>query len=188
VTRAFVLLLLLAQPARTPPTPQDWDAAERAIVRLKPAAFKDLPANVRADLDRRQCTIPQPGGLVDVGGPHNVISGQFTSQKSTDIAVLCSTGGVSSILVYRGGATKDVAMLAAMADKGFLQTGPENRIEFSRALRAASPARMRIYHEAFGTGQMPRLDHDGIEDAFVGKASTVRYWTGGKWQELQGAD
>lgn len=181
-----VLIALLAQ-AGGFPQQRDWDAAERNITRLMPAAFPDLPAAVRADLDRRQCTIPQPDG-VDGAGPHNVIRGRFTSQRSTDIAVLCSKGGVSTILVYRDGATKDVATLAAMADKGFLQTGSPKAIEFSRAIGVATPPQMRIYHEAYGVGKMPRLDHDGINDAFVGKASTVRYWTGGKWLELQGAD
>lgn len=187
MTNALLFLLLLVQPVRTLPSPQEWDAAERAIVRLKPDAFKNLSPAVRTDLHRRQCSIPQPDGL-DGAGPHNVIRGRFTSQTSTDIAVLCSKGGVSTILVYRGGDTKDVATLAAMADKGFLQAGHAKPIGFSRAIGVASPAQMRIYHEAFGAGKMPRLDHDGIDDAFVGKASIVRYWTGGKWLELQGAD
>jgi len=182
----IVLIALLAQAAGFP-TQRNWDAAERDIKRLEPAAFPDLPAGVRADLGRRQCTIPQPDG-VDAPGPYNVIRGRFTSQRSTDIAVLCSKGGVSAILVYRDGATKDVATLAALADKGFLQTGSAKAIEFSRAINVATPAQMRIYDEAFGAGKMPRLDHDGINDAFVGKASTVRYWFGGKWLDLQGAD
>jgi hypothetical protein len=182
----IVLIALLAQAAGFP-AQRDWDAAERNIKRLEPAAFADLPAAVRADLGRRQCTIPQPDG-VDAPGPHNVIRGRFMSQQSTDIAVLCSKGGVSAILVYRDGATKDVATLAAMADKGFLQTGSPKAIEFSRAIGVATPARMRIYHQAFGVGKMPRVDHDGINDAFVGKASTVRYWHNGKWLELAGMD
>lgn len=187
MTRALLFLLLLVRPSPMLPSAQEWEAAERAIVRLKPAAFTNLPPTVRSDLDRRQCTIPQPDGLRD-SGPHNVIRGRFTSQSSTDIAVLCSSGGVSTILVYRGGDTKDVATLAAMTDKGFLQTGSAKAIEFSRAISVASPTQMRSYHEAFGAGKMPRLDHDGIDDVFVGKASIVRYWTGGKWLELQGAD
>lgn len=182
----FVLVALLAQTGGFPAT-SDWEAAERAIVRLKPDAFTHLPPAVRTDLNRRQCTIPQPDSI-DGAGPHNVIRGRFTSLSLTDIAVLCSNGGVSTILVYRGGDTKDVATLAAMADKAFLQTGSAKAIEFSRAISVASPTQMRIYHEAFGAGRMPRLDHDGIDDAFVGKASIVRYWSGGKWLELQGAD
>ena len=181
----FALVALLAQ-AGGVPAQRGWDAAQRAIVRLKPDAFKNLSPAVRTDLDRRQCTVPQPDGVDH--GPHNVISGRFTSQTSTDTAVLCSNGGVSTILVYRNGTTKDVAMLAAMADKEFLQTGNSKVIEFSRAIRVATPAQMRSYHEAFGAGKTPRLDHDGIDDAFVGKSSIVRYWSAGKWLQLQGAD
>ena len=79
-------------------------------------------------------------------------------------------------------------MLAAMADKEFLQTGYSKVIEFSRAIRVATPAQIRFYHQAFGAGKMPRLDHDGIDDAFVGKSSIVHYWSAGKWLQLQGAD
>jgi hypothetical protein len=30
--------------------------------------------------------------------------------------------------------------------------------------------------------------HDGIEDIFEEKASSILYWTGGKWLTLPGAD
>ena len=48
MTKALLFLLLLVQATQALPPPQAGDAAERAIVRLKPAAFKDLPENVRA--------------------------------------------------------------------------------------------------------------------------------------------
>ncbi|PYX76123.1 MAG: hypothetical protein DMG72_05755 [Acidobacteria bacterium] len=39
------------------------------------------------------------------------------------------------------------------------------------------------------TGFVPRIvDHDGIENRFVGKASMVWYWFGGKWIQLSGTD
>ena len=183
--RGLLFLLLLVQPARTLPTPQEWDAAERAIVRLKPNAFKDLPANVRADLERRQCTIPPSDSFNE---PHNVIRGRFTTATQQDIAVLCSVAGISSILIFRGASVKDVASLAPAEDKSYLQVGGPTTIEFSRAIFAASPTQIRSYHKAFGGPALPRLDHDGINDAFMDKASTVRYWIGGKWLELQGAD
>lgn len=188
MTKALLFLLLLVQATQTLPPPEAWEAAERAIVRLKPAAFKDLPANVRADLERRQCTIPQPDFELEELPPYNVVRGRFTSAKAIDIAVLCSKNGVSTILVFRGGATTNVAELAPSEDKGFLQGGGGDRINFSRAIGVATPKSIRAYHEAFGMGQLPRLDHDGIDDAFVGKWSVIRYWTGGKWLELQGAD
>lgn len=183
--RFVLVLVVIAQASRDFPTAKDWEAAERAIVRLEPAAFKDLPQAVRDDLDRRQCTIPQSD--LDAA-PHNVIRGRFTSGKQTDIAVLCSVKGLSTILVFRGGSTKEVAELAPKEDKDFLQTTGRNTIGFSRAIVVASPARIRAYREAFGGAPLPRLDHDGVDDAFVGKSSVVRYWFGGKWLELPGAD
>ena len=181
--KALLFLLLLVQPARTLPTPQEWDAAERNIVRLKPAAFPDLPAAVRADLERRQCTIPQSDFYKE---PHNVISGRFISGTQQDIAVLCSVRGVSSILVFR--AAGGVATLAPAPDKNYLQTGGPATIEFSRGIFVAGPKTIRAYHEAFGGGKLPTLDHDGINDAFLDKASVVHYWSAGKWLQLQGAD
>jgi hypothetical protein len=32
------------------------------------------------------------------------------------------------------------------------------------------------------------LDHDGVEDAFAGKASVVSYLVDGRWLALAGAD
>ena len=102
--------------------------------------------------------------------------------------MLCSVRGISSILVFRGASVQDVASLAPAEDKSYLQVGSPTTIEFSRAIFAASPAAIRSYRKAFGGPAWPRPDHDGINDAFMNKASTVRYWIGGKWLELPGAD
>jgi hypothetical protein len=166
----------------------DWAAAERNIVRLKPAAFPNLPAAVRAYLEKRTCTIPQSPEVDEQ--PNNVVRGRFTSVAQQDLAVLCSVKGVSTVLVFRGSTASDVAELAAMEDKGFLQTTGPNTIAFSRVIGVAGPAAIRTYYKEFGgTAPLPsRLDHDGINDAFMGKASIVRYWFGGKWLELTGMD
>lgn len=181
MTLIFLLLLVQSQP-----TPQEWEAAERAIVRLEPAAFKNLPAAVREYLERRGCTIPQSPDVEET--PHNVIRGRFTSSRQTDIAVLCSVRGTSVILVFRGESASNVAELAPAEDTGFLQTIGDNKIGFSRAIFPAPPANIRALHKAFGIGQLPRIDHDGLHDAYVGKASTILYWDGKKWLELAGMD
>ena len=183
---AAVLIAALFQGAHV--LPPEWVAAEKAIVRLPPAAFPNLPASVRADLERRQCTIPQPDGELDDPPPYNVIKGRFTSAQVVDIAVLCSKDGVSTILVFRGGSVKDVAELAESRDAGWLQTGHPKPIVFSRAILPASPDAIRTYYKEFGGPQPPPLDHDGIHNLFVDKASIVHYWWGGKWLQLQGAD
>jgi hypothetical protein len=187
---ALIVLLAVLQAGQKPPAPDEWAAAERAIVRLPPSAFKTLPPEVRADLERRQCTIPQPDQELDEPPPYNVITGRFTSARSSDIAVLCSKDGASAILVYRGRSTADVAELASSKDSGWLQTGgPKKRIEFSRAIGVATPARIRQSHRNWGGPTPPSpLDHDGIDDVFVNKASIIRYWFGGRWLELSGSD
>jgi hypothetical protein len=165
----------------------DWAAAERNIVRLKPSEFADLPPAVRTYLEKRTCTIPQSPEIDEPR--NNVVRGRFTSAKQIDIAVLCSVKGVSTILVFRGGSASDVAELAPIADKEFLQTTDVDKIGFSRALGVATPEAIRAYYKEFGGPTPPvRLDHEGIDDAFQGKASIVRYWFGGKWLALTGMD
>jgi hypothetical protein len=63
----FALLISSAAAARlTAQAPEDWAAAERAIRRLPPGQFPQLPLPVRQDLERRHCTIPQ---TLDGGSP-----------------------------------------------------------------------------------------------------------------------
>lgn len=185
MTLAFVLVMLSLY--QSSPLPQrDWVAAERNIVRLNPAAFPGLPAAVRANLEKRMCTIPQAVGIDEQ--PNNVIRGRFTSAKQMDIAVMCSVNSRSTILVFRGGSVSNVAELRSGEDKGCLQGLGPNTIGFSCAIFVASPADIRAYYKGFGGPKPPPLDHDGIDAAFVGKASTVLYWFGGKWLELTGMD
>jgi hypothetical protein len=188
MTKALLVLLVVVQATQTLPPPAAWEAAERAIVRLPPAAFRGLPEGVRVNLERRQCTIPQPDGELEEYPPYNVIKGRFTSARSIDIAVLCSKNGVSTILVFRGGSVNNVAELASSRDAGWLQTGSPKPIVFSRAILPASPDAIRTYYKEHGGPEPPPLDHDGIHNLFVSKASIIHYWHLGKWLELTGAD
>jgi hypothetical protein len=44
------------------------------------------------------------------------------------------------------------------------------------------------HYDAYGSVKPPPIDHQGIDDAFAGKASVVLYFYRGKWLELTGAD
>ena len=106
-----------------------------------------------------------------------------------DIAVLCSKAQVSSVVVFRGGTTSAVAVLAQHPDEGYLQVvDVGGAVGFSRALSVARPSYIREHYAAFGGPKPPPLDHDGINDTFVEKASVVWYWYRGRWLQLQGAD
>jgi len=165
-------------------SPQDFEKADLATKRLAPAMFASLPLGIRRDLEKRGCTIPQSFAATRV---ENVVRGRFTSATETDWAVLCSVERVSSILVFRGGSLSSVAELARYADSTFLQVvGANGAIGYSRALGVADAKYIRAHNR--NDPNLPRLNHDGINDIFVEKGSSVWYWQGGRWLELSGAD
>jgi hypothetical protein len=169
-------------------TPADWARADSATVRLPPAAFPQLPTVVRRDLERRRCRVPQSS---DGRGAHNVVRGTFLARGAVDWAVLCSRAGASTILIYHAGHVTD--SLGRADDHGYLQAavraGAPFGIGFSRQIGVASPHDIRAYAKTFGGPSLPHpLDHAGIEDSFVGKASTILYFARGRWRSLQGMD
>jgi hypothetical protein len=188
--RLLLILLLFgrveSESATQGSAPVDLDRADRATIRLSPSAFPALPRAVRRELERRGCVIPQ---AFSNRAPHNIVRGRFTSSAHHDWAVLCSRRQVSSILVFRGGSVASVLQLARQPDRGYLQTvGPGGVIGFSRAIGVADPKFIREHHEWYGGPQPPPLEHDGINDMFVEKASIVWYRYRGRWLQLTGAD
>jgi hypothetical protein len=161
-----------------------WMTAERRIVRLRPSAFPEVPHAVRDDLERRGCRIPQtPGG----DRWQNIVSGRFTGPRALDWAALCSRNGSSTILVYPNGAARGVLEVHRAEDRGYLQQDTEG-IVFSRHISPATPAYIRVKNHPTLVPGLPRFDHDGINDAFVGKASTIWFLSAGRWLKLLGAD
>ena len=184
--RFLVSALVASALTSGPALSQNWEQADAATVRLKPAAFAALSSQVRQELERRGCLVPQSYAE---RGPHNIVRGRFTSGTKTDIAVLCSKERASSILVFRGGSTATVAELANRRDADFLQVvAAGGVVGYSRALGIADPKYIQEHHQRYGGLTPPSLDHDGINDIFVGKASVVWYWSSGRWLQLQGAD
>jgi hypothetical protein len=167
-------------------TRDDWWRANEATVRLSPSAFRNLPAEVRAALERRGGTIPRP---YDARGPEtNVISGEFTSTGQTDWAVLCSRERQSAILVFDGKHFDQVDEIAQGPDLKYLQVVSGGReIAYSRRLSLLKPSAIR-QHFARSANVPQKIDHDGIDDRFVGKASVAWYRSSGKWVKLSGAD
>ncbi len=186
MTRLFVLFTLstgltLAQP--------DWEKASREIVRLPPSAFPELPSNLAQELTRRGCTIPQsPPQSPEVQGRHNVIRGHFARPDQTDWAVLCSVGRKSTILVFWNGSPANPASLESRPDADRLQGWGGDKIIFSWQIAPVDRAYILEHYRAYGGPKPPPIDHQGIDDRFVGKASVVLYFFNGKWLHLTGAD
>lgn len=175
--------ILVAQNQREP---DKWKLADATTLRLSPQSFHQLPYNIIRNLQGRGCTIPQIFGANE---PGNVVSGEFITKGQKDWAVLCSRNRNSSILVFRDGSVNRVSAVAPLPDSGFLQTiDGGGSIGFSRSIDAVGEDYILKHYHEYGGPKPPNIDHQGIADAFVEKASVVHYYHRGKWLELQGAD
>lgn len=186
---AAVAMLFAAASSSLAQLPEDLERklqeAERRIVRLGPTAFPELPGNVSRELRRRGCTIPQEAYSKK---PNNVIKGEFAKAGQTDWAVLCSTRGVSRILVFWSGSEANPAAIAPEEDRKFIQMMTAPDAGFSRGITAVGRSFIMRHYDAYGGPKPPPIDHQGIDDAFIEKASVTWYFHGGKWLQLTGAD
>ena len=137
------------------------------------------------ELERRGCTIPQTPFTKN---PHNVIRGEFAKPGQTDWAVLCSVKGVSSILVFWKASEKNPAVIARMEDRIFLQGITADETGFSRAIDPVGKDFIMRHYDTYGGPKPPPIDHQGINDSFLEKASEVSYFYDGRWLKLTGAD
>jgi hypothetical protein len=163
-----------------------WQLADSATVRLSPTAFSQLPKTIMRHLRARGCTVPQAFSSTS---PHNVIRGQFAKRGQFDWAVLCSRNRVSSILIFWNGSTRTVAEIAKTPDREYLQViDSDGKIGFSRVIGVVGKHFILEHYKRYGGTKPPPIFHQGIENAFVEKASMVHYFYRRRWLELQGAD
>lgn len=185
--KLFILIfLVIAMHVSDEAIAQDqWHIANEATTRLKPAIFSQLPKNIVEYLEKRNCSVPQ--SFVDTT-PHNVIRGQFARLGQFDWAVLCSRNRISTILVFWNGSTQSIAEIAKSKDSNFLQGIGDEKIGFSRMISAVNKRYLLVQVENYGGVKPPPSKHQGINDAFIEKASSVHYFYRQNWLELQGAD
>ncbi len=147
--------------------------------------FPELPSVVAAVLRSRRCTIPQPN---KDGPPRNVIQGEFFGKGQRGWAVLCSRGGKSSILVFRNDNDSRPDEIAESQDDRYLIDTGQGWTSYSREISAVGRKLIVGHYRAYGGPEPPPIDHNGIDDAYLEKASITWYWHNGKWIQLQGAD
>jgi hypothetical protein len=144
-------------------------------------AFPDLPEPIAQALASRGCTIPQS---YEARGPENVIHGSFERPGSADWAVLCSTEGTVSLLVFFAGAPRKPAVLATSAETARLQPRPGvAELGFNWAIDCASPERVREAQTGSGPQRL-RIDHDAVADSVLDRQTLYRYFDHGNWTEL----
>lgn len=162
-----------------------WEEAEKEIKLLEASSFKHLPKNIIKKLEIKGCAIPQ---AYEIEKPHNVIKGQFAKQGQTDWAVLCSKNSSTTLLVFWGGSTQCSSEMEKEKNINGLQGMGGGEIGYSRYISSVNKKQIQKYQEYHETTILQPLLHEGIDVAFLGKASYVRYCYKNKWIFFSGAD
>lgn len=145
-------------------------------IRLLPiSSFPQLPPAVAQQLSERGCMIPQ---TYEAREPENVIRGAFERQGSDDWAALCSVNRITTLYVFFQSNPARPVSLRHQPDREWL--GVEWSLDYGSAWGISTrPARL------MSAGA--HADHDGIDDAFIEKSSTIHYFQNGGWTTLDGS-
>jgi hypothetical protein len=155
------------------------------IRRLGVEAFPELPGAVAGVLRARNCRVPQPS---PDGTPRNVIRGEFFANGEAGWALLCSANNSTALLAFRNGRDTNPDTVATSQDRSYMQGPDGQEPAYSHQITAVGRDFIMRHYRAYGGPQPPPIDHQGIDDAFLEKASVTWYFHNGKWLRLQGAD
>jgi hypothetical protein len=168
---------------------RDWLARAREatgkIRRLPVEAFPELPPAVAGVLRARNCRAPQP---TPAGPLRNVIRGEFFAKGEAGWAVLCSVNNSTALLAFRNDRDTNPDTIITSDDQNYLQGVDGDNIGYSREITPVGRDFIMRHYRAYGGPEPPPIDHQGIDDAFLGKASVTWYFHDRKWLRLQGAD
>jgi hypothetical protein len=153
------------------------------IRRLPVNSFPDLPEAVAGELTVRGCLIPQ---TYEAKRPENVVHGSFEKPGSSDWAVLCSTRGEVSLLVFFASApVTEPMVLAHVRETERLQDHDvTGELGFNWGIDPASPKRIHDA-EAGMAHRPPAPDHDGLADSVVDGKTIYRLYANGEWGKVE---
>jgi hypothetical protein len=182
-------------PAAPGDTTPQGSPTEHALLRwvhlLAPDSFPILPKVVRDSLVGRHCQIPVPWSR-----PDNVVTGAFTAKGAVEWAAICSVSDTSQILVMNATNGTVVDSLSKSANSQWIQSNGNNTWLFSRMIDVVPMSTLAfvpadttneniLYYGAF----LPKpIDHDGINEAFLDKASETLYFANGRWISVGSSD
>jgi hypothetical protein len=213
--RLVLALLTLWQAALGQDMKARERAAEQ-VLRLPPSAFPELPHTVAQDLQKRGCSMPQTnlppkphnvlrGEFARAGQTDWVVlctQNKPSSSLGPNLLPLVIPIGppawTSTILIFFGGFTANVSEIAQGLDA--YDMIPIERFsngmtvitgyEYARGIRGVGESFIMEHIRAYGEPgvKYPPIDHQGVEDPILDKASIIHYFYQGKWLELLGAD
>jgi hypothetical protein len=152
------------------------------IRHLPVSSFPDLPASFVAQLNHRNCLIPQS---YEAHHPENVIHAALERPGSSDWAVLCSEGGTVSLLVYFSSDPTKLHVLAAAPETERLQAHDASGVlGFNWAIDPATPEQIRSAQIGLLHRPAP-LDHDALADSLIDRHTVYHYYLKSAWIVLE---
>jgi hypothetical protein len=148
---------------------------------LPVSSFPNLPLDVAGQLTDRGCLIPQ---TYEARRPENVVHASLQHRGSSDWAVLCSSQGTVSLMVFFGTAPGQPLTLASAPETRRLQTHfGTGVLGFNWGIDPATPDAIR--QAQIGLSPRPaRIDHDALADSAVDKKTIYRFYVKGAWSIL----
>lgn len=145
-------------------------------IRLLPlTAFPELPQPVVATLNDHHCLVPQ---TYEARRPENVIHGAFEKQGSDDWAALCAVNGMTTLYVFFQSHPGEPIALRQQRNIDWLGAEVIGAYGSAWGIALRRPSHIPV---AKSTQLQPPLDHDGIEDSYIEKSTTVHYFQNGSW-------
>jgi hypothetical protein len=155
------------------------------IHRLPISAFPALPAQIAGVLNQRGCAIPQ---TYQAHRPENVVHGSLERTGSSDWAVLCSTQGTVSLLVFFASAPEHPTVLATAQEKRRLQAqGADKPLGFNWGIDPASPENVHDAQSSMGHRPSPP-DHDALADSVIDHSTVYHFYAKDQWTLLNMPD
>ena len=155
------------------------------IRRLPIESFPGLPPAIAGVLRARHCQVPQPSST---GPRRNVVRGEFFARGEAGWAVLCSVNNRTSLLAFRNHRDTNPDTVTTAEDRNYVRSMADGFFGYSREITSVGREFILRHYRAYGGPEPPPIDHQGIDDAFLEKASVTWYFYQGKWLTLQGAD
>jgi hypothetical protein len=152
------------------------------IRNLPVSSFPDLPPAIADALTARDCLIPQ---TYEARRPENVVHGSFERAGSLDWAMLCSTKGKVSLLVFfAGGSPAEPIVLTTASNIERLKPhDASGQLGFDWGIDPASPQRIRDAQAAMAHHPAP-LDHDCIADSMLDSKTVYHLYRNGAWETV----
>jgi hypothetical protein len=148
------------------------------IHRLPVSSFPDLPDALAEALNARGCLIPQ---TYQAHRPENVVHASLERAGSSDWAVLCSTKGTVTLLVFFASSREKPTELASASETESLQAHDRSGVlGFGWGIDPASPQRVREAQAAM-EHHPPLLDHDALADTNLERGTVYHFYSRNRW-------